>query len=84
MQISTLKENAFLFGKRSQTGVWTNAVFHNRLSKDCHLWRKYTKLLALIKNRAMQVTFTDVIIKVSEIFKKINNGDSVFLYIWRK
>lgn len=32
----------------------------------------------------MQVTFTDVIIKVSEIFKKINNGDSVFLYIWRK
>lgn len=29
----------------------------------------------------MQVTFTNVIIKVSEIYKKINNGDSVFLYI---
>lgn len=32
----------------------------------------------------MQVTLTNVRIKVSEIFKKINNGDSVFLYIWRK
>lgn len=32
----------------------------------------------------MQVTFTDVIIKVSEIYKKINNGDSVFLYICKK